>query len=345
MRVLELHKLQSFPVSCLNRDDAGVPKTCIFGGATRARLSSQTEKSAIKKYWEDKRLEQFKGIRTGYIQSLLLPALAAHGVNDVQAPELAQKIVGMLGKIDAKNKSKVSAMIFISPMEIDRIASAVVECKDDKKLEKTVADIMKSTLPRDAADIVLFGRMFADEDNFSIDAACLVAHPLSVHKSTNEFDFFTAMDMNKPADEPQGAAMMDSAGFVSATFYSYAAVNLDMLKARMPNSAPAEIAVIVREFTEAFALAIPGGRQTTHNAHTRPAFMLATIQTGQPFQLVNAFESPIRANGNGYIEPAIDRLIGYRKAEKAIWGLSYDLEVSVPVVSFPELLAEVVGHV
>jgi len=34
MRLIELHILQSFPVSCLNRDDVGAPKTATFGGAT-----------------------------------------------------------------------------------------------------------------------------------------------------------------------------------------------------------------------------------------------------------------------------------------------------------------------
>ena len=40
MKLIELHILQSFPVSCLNRDDVGAPKTATFGGATRARISS-----------------------------------------------------------------------------------------------------------------------------------------------------------------------------------------------------------------------------------------------------------------------------------------------------------------
>ena len=33
MKLIELHILQSFPVSCLNRDDVGAPKTAVFGGA------------------------------------------------------------------------------------------------------------------------------------------------------------------------------------------------------------------------------------------------------------------------------------------------------------------------
>src|SRR5580693_8792661 len=53
MRLIELHILQSFPVSCLNRDDVGSPKTAVFGGVTRARLSSQSLKRAIREYAQD----------------------------------------------------------------------------------------------------------------------------------------------------------------------------------------------------------------------------------------------------------------------------------------------------
>ena len=48
MRHLELHIIQSVPVACLNRDDLNSPKTAIFGGVQRARVSSQSWKRAIR---------------------------------------------------------------------------------------------------------------------------------------------------------------------------------------------------------------------------------------------------------------------------------------------------------
>ena len=48
MKLIELNIIQSFPVSCLNRDDVGAPKSAIFGGAMRARISSQCFKRAIR---------------------------------------------------------------------------------------------------------------------------------------------------------------------------------------------------------------------------------------------------------------------------------------------------------
>ena len=39
--LIEIHMIQNHGPSNLNRDDLGAPKTCLFGGVTRARISSQ----------------------------------------------------------------------------------------------------------------------------------------------------------------------------------------------------------------------------------------------------------------------------------------------------------------
>src|SRR5207249_3825970 len=51
---IELHILQNFAPSCLNRDDTNSPKDCEFGGQRRARISSQCIKRAVRKHFEDK---------------------------------------------------------------------------------------------------------------------------------------------------------------------------------------------------------------------------------------------------------------------------------------------------
>ena len=67
MKLIELHILQSFPVSCLNRDDVGAPKTATFGGATRARISSQSLKQAIRLYAKDLCPDLYAGERSKLI--------------------------------------------------------------------------------------------------------------------------------------------------------------------------------------------------------------------------------------------------------------------------------------
>ena len=48
---LDIHAIQSVPPSNINRDDTGSPKTAQYGGATRARVSSQCWKKAMRDYF------------------------------------------------------------------------------------------------------------------------------------------------------------------------------------------------------------------------------------------------------------------------------------------------------
>ncbi len=50
---IEIHVLQNFAPSNLNRDDTGSPKDAEFGGFRRARISSQCQKRAVRNYFKD----------------------------------------------------------------------------------------------------------------------------------------------------------------------------------------------------------------------------------------------------------------------------------------------------
>ena len=51
---IEIHALQNFAPSNLNRDDTGAPKDAMFGGTRRARISSQCLKRALRDYFKMK---------------------------------------------------------------------------------------------------------------------------------------------------------------------------------------------------------------------------------------------------------------------------------------------------
>ena len=55
--IVEIHALQNFAPSNLNRDDTGAPKDAFFGGTRRARISSQCDKRAIRQYFDQKMKE------------------------------------------------------------------------------------------------------------------------------------------------------------------------------------------------------------------------------------------------------------------------------------------------
>jgi len=98
MKHLELHIIQSVPVACLNRDDLNSPKTAIFGGVQRARVSSQSWKRAIREMAE-KEIDnsgQFKGQRSRLFIEKILSALKDLGELEGTANALAIVLVTIL---------------------------------------------------------------------------------------------------------------------------------------------------------------------------------------------------------------------------------------------------------
>ena len=71
--------LQTVPPSCINRDDTGSPKTAIYGGVTRARVSSQAWKHAMRQAFVEESLldEEDVGKRTKKVTELVEKEIAA----------------------------------------------------------------------------------------------------------------------------------------------------------------------------------------------------------------------------------------------------------------------------
>jgi CRISPR system Cascade subunit CasC len=347
MKLIELHILQSFPVSCLNRDDVGSPKSATFGGVQRARISSQCLKRAARTHAKQHfaELENFKGERSRLIVPQFENALKEAGVPEPR--KIATEIANALSKIDAKNKSgnEVTTAVFLSPGEIKEIAAAIAVGKEIKKAIKDAKRL-------DAADIALFGRMIANDSSLNVEAAAMFSHALSTHKVDTDLDFFSAVDDHKEADadsENAGAGMIGTLEFNSATYYRYCALNLDLLSKNLPGL---ELRPIVDAFLRSVIEAIPSARQNSMNAHVRPYYVLGTYrEKGQPVQLINAFECPVKPNGSGYLKASRDRLDGtgsgmseLEKLEK-IWGLKTDLSAAIPDVGIDEFIQTLTAHV
>ncbi len=142
MKLLELHILQSFPVSCLNRDDLNSPKTATFGGVQRARVSSQCWKRAIRETAAADS-PHFKGERTRLIIGPLRDALHTHGFSEADANTKAIEISEALATYDKENEKKngtlkVKTIFFTSPAEIKALAAAYADTKDVKKAIKAL---------------------------------------------------------------------------------------------------------------------------------------------------------------------------------------------------------------
>lgn len=344
MKHLELHIIQSVPVACLNRDDLNSPKTAVFGGVQRARVSSQSWKRAIRELAKEISPQRFKGERTRLFYDPLLKEMKSAGLSDADAEEGAKKIVDTLVKIDSKSADRVKSttLFFMSPLELQNLARAYANMNDAKKALKSIdAGSLK-----DAADIVLFGRMVANDHSMTVEAASMFSHALSTHKVDNEIDFFSAVDDLQPREE-SGAGMTSTLEFNSATYYRFAALNLDMLAdaEHLGCVTREERQDVVRTFVEATIKAVPGARRNTMNGNTLPVHVFGVVrEKGHPIQLVNAFENPVRSS-QGYAAKSVELLkFEYQKLTET-WGIKAVYENAIPDVGMKEFLDGVVNHV
>ncbi len=344
MKHLELHVIQSVPVACLNRDDLNSPKTAVFGGVQRARVSSQSWKRAIRELAKEIAPEQFRGERTRLMYDPLVKAMSKAGIAEKEADEGARKIIDELVKLDAKSKDKVKSttLYFMSPLELETIAKTYAENKDVKKTLKAVD--AKSL--KDAADISIFGRMVANDHSLTVEAASMFSHALSTHKVDNEIDFFSAVDDLQPKEE-SGAGMTSTLEFNSATYYRFAALNLDMLAdiEHLGSLSSEERRSVVRTFIEATIKAVPSARKNTMNGNTLPVHVLGVVrEKGHPIQLVNAFETPVKSS-QGYTARSVELLKEEYAKLKDTWGVEAIFEQAIPEVGFKTFIDGMVAHV
>lgn len=365
MKLIELHVLQSFPVSCLNRDDVGAPKTAVFGGVNRARISSQCLKRAIREFAKDELpAARFGGTRSRLIIEPLKRALLGQKLSEDQSAKLALTVADELSGLDDKTLGKdgqpkegkvprVGTLIFLSPAEITALAKTVAalvtkDAKakiDPKKLIKACQSVPLS----DAADIAIFGRMVAKAPDLTLEGAAMFSHALSTHKADNDIDFFAAVDDDKPKEEDSGAAMISTLEFTSAVYYRYAALNLGLLADKDHLGDPAltqeQRRVVVDAFIRAALLAVPTARKNSMNGHNPPAYVLGTCKDqGQPMQLINAFEKPVWSK-DGLIDKSIAAMKAHHEAMKKTWDLKVAAEVAIPDVDLNTFCKRLTAHV
>lgn len=298
---VDIHVLQTVPPSCVNRDDTGSPKTAIYGGATRARISSQSWKRAVRQMFTEIFPADDLGIRTKRIVSLVAEKIRElGGTEDCEAQ--AKKILEAAGlKIKSLEKG-TDALFFISNSQAAELAKLAVQDPDtmsEKPSKEARAKAQKALQQSPGIDIALFGRMVADAPNLNTDACAQVAHSISTHKVSNEYDYFTAVD-DLSQDDNAGAGHIGTIEYNSSTLYRYATIAVhDLCKQLKDDTIEA-----VCGFARAFVCSMPTGKQNTFANRTLPDAVMVTIRKDQPINLVGAFERPVQAgknNDEGYL--------------------------------------------
>lgn len=292
---IELHLIQNFAPSCLNRDETNAPKDCDFGGVRRARISSQSIKHAVRNNFKTNPAISV-GHRTKHLKDLLTERLQDNQYDPKKLSQyLDDFIAAYFSKMDkAKGKEHLtSVLLYLGESELQHITSLIVDgLETGKKFQKDKSVEAELKSMAKAADIALFGRMMAENPELNIDAACQVAHAFSTHRVDMDFDFYTAVDDLNPKEET-GAGMMGNTGFNSACFYRYSLVNWRQLLENLDGDRETALGVM-RAFIEASVLAIPTGKQNAFAAQNLPLFGLFILRkNGAPCSLANAFARPV----------------------------------------------------
>lgn len=197
------------------------------------------------------------------------------------------------------------------------------------------------------ADIALFGRMLASSTEHKIEAACQVAHAISVHPVVIEDDYFTAVEeMNQYRDDA-GAAHIGETRFAAGLFYSYVCINRELLIRNLINSFSEAIDINDAEYeeqrnlankaicalTEAAVKVAPTGKQNSFASRAYASYVLAEKGDQQPRSLSVAYLKPIHDRENDdFINDSIAALVKQRDNFDRVYGDCADLryELNVP---------------
>lgn len=351
MKTLELHIIQSFPVTCLNRDDVGAPKSAVFGGVERARVSSQCWKRAIREKATNMDSATFAGKRSQFIAEALTLALCDLGMESEKARKAAEEIATFIGKKSAKSKDvhKTDVALFFSKGEVETIAKMAKEQIDTTgELNLKKGDLKKCIETadiKDLADIAVFGRMVASDHTLMLEGAGMFSHALSTHKVSNEIDFFSAVD-DMRHEEDEGAGHIGTLEFNSACYYRYIALNLDLLrdKDHLEHFSDEEFKAVLDAFIRASILAVPGARKNSMMGFNPPEYVLGTIREGQPVSLVNAFEKAVKPNNGGYVEESVKRMEEKFQWMEKTYGFKPSVALRIPETGLDDFCKGLVDY-
>lgn len=208
----------------------------------------------------------------------------------------------------SKETLKSEQVVFYSNLEIEALTKLVTTLRTSRKAPTT--EQLKAIKVEDSggtADLALFGRMLATSPKYNVEAACQVAHAVTVHRAAVEDDFFTAVDDLNTREEDVGSAHMGEQGFGAGLFYLYVCVNCDQLRDQLGDELAGKT---IHALIESSATVAPTGKQNSFASRAWAYYALAEKGSRQPRALSLAFVKPVREGD--MLSDAVAALTGMR---------------------------------
>lgn len=352
---IDIHILQSVPVSALNRDDLNAVKTVDYGGVRRTRVSSQAWKRAMREDFQ-KAVGSF-AVRTrrlcdwttrhlveeyGWPEKLALKA----GAHLVDATGVAYEVAQVKPEKGTKkepvpNDLTTNGHLYLAEEAIEALIAHVLDKRD--ALENKAAKDIKSNSAKDNKAthtcldaplvqeimregnpvIQVFGRMLAEIDRAGVDGALQVAHAFTTHRTDLQVDYFTAVDdVTDKWEDETGSGHLGEAEFSAGTFYRFATLDLrELLKNMGKTYTDKEGRKVARSAVNAFIRSLPQAKKNSTAPHTIPDFVHLAVRSDRPLSFAAAFETPVRATAaGGHGVKSRETLIEYAQAATTMLG-------------------------
>ncbi|MFQ5673202.1 MAG: type I-E CRISPR-associated protein Cas7/Cse4/CasC [Nitrospinales bacterium] len=357
---LNIHVLISHSPSCLNRDDANMQKSAVFGGTRRVRISSQCLKYWMRKshYFKD----SFPGVSTRTRAMAEEIEKELKGKTQMPEKDLRALVVEAMEVFVAKpSKEKLKkGRVFTQVVpwtdnekqQVINVLEEIWKKSKEKKADETEKEKTKNkskkkdrkedlkkafssnknniaNLFAQGSDISLFGRMTTSSLMPKVDGAVSVAHSITTHSVDGDIDYFVAVDdlveEDVSEDPDQGAGHINTQEFGSGVFYRYASLNIQQLQKNIGSDTTREQALdISSHLVHMLATIVPDAKQRSFAAYNPADLVLASF-SDLPVSAANAFERPVEHNpkgGSGFIQPSIDALEDYWNKVHKGYGLN-----------------------
>lgn len=307
--IVEIHAIETTSAANLNRDDTDAPKTMIYGGTLRARVSSQCWKRAVRESMAVGLNFDDTAVRTKRVVAHLAEAILSiePSLDREQAMELADQTMSLALKI-ANNES--GYLTFIGNGAYRRLAELAIKEKDKsdtgKAIETRKKDIRAIVKDDHSIEVHLFGRMVADDTDLNVDACVQVAHAFSIHTIEPDSDFYTAVDdvkANTEGETDAGAGMIGNVDFNTATWYRVANIDVDRLNDAIHDRQ--SVAHAVAEFVRAFITSVPQAKVHAFAQAPLPDAVYVTIRDTHAVNLDGAFRKPVTPD---YVEHGVEAM-------------------------------------
>lgn len=345
---IDMHIVQTLPLSGLNLDSDGNPKSVVIGGVQRARLSPQAQKRPVRQHIE-RALPEEAACRTRRLVHAVRDLLIEQGWTDDVATLAARDVFAAASggmNIGAKNEDDqgqddrpkdplaTAELIYTPDSTAGRLATVASEHRDayetaakqppteakpkttarsKKTANKTIADAsaLEGLLASANGTIALFGRTLMKIGGAERNASVQVSSAFTTHEAIVEVDFFVAVD-DYAAQTPgiPDVGQMGDSQQTAGTFYRYATIGLTGLLNQIDGDL--ELARrLCHGFIDGFINTLPKTGQTNSAAWTLPDLVHIAVRSDRPVNLSTAFDKPVRPGHNGHAGPSIDALATY----------------------------------